>query len=231
MKHVLCFLLLSSRVLAQAPMPPDPQPVVQASLAAPDVAGTGKRNDPYLFTTSSKCAIRLTGAAVQNAVWDTSDAPTDFEVLGQVAIFSLSEPGTYVVYVRGENWHTKAWFTIQAGQTPPPVDDISNISKRVKSALAGPDAKTDAAKFGAVCSELAKALDAGTITRLSGMETSLKAALDAVGWSQGKYPALSKLAGELFGEKVPDKPLDTELKSKFAKQLRQIAQACEEVSH
>ncbi len=226
-KHVILSLLLISPAVAQDPMPPVPLPVVQASLEAPGVSGTGKRNDPYLFTTSTKCALRLTGTAPA-AVWDTSDAPTDFEVLGQVAIFSLSEPGTYLVYVRGENWHAKCWFTIQSGTDPPPPED--SISKRVKTALTGADAKADAAKFGAVCTELAKALEAGRINRLAGMATSLKAGLDAVGWVQGKYPGMSTLAGELFGVNVPDKPLDAETTARFVKQLKLISTACEEVS-
>ncbi len=226
-KHVILSLLLISPAAAQNPMPPVPLPVVQASLEAPGVSGTGKRNDPYLFTTSTKCALRLTGPAPA-AVWDTSDAPTDFEVLGQVAIFSLSEPGTYVVYVRGESWHSKCWFTIQSGTDPPPPED--NISQRVKAALVGSDAKTDAAKFGAVCTELAKALDAGSISRLAGMASSLKAGLDAVGWVPGKYPGMSTLAGELFGVDVPDRPLDVETKTRFVKHLKLISKACEEVS-
>ena len=208
-------------------MPPVPLPVIQASLEAPGVPGTGKRNDPYLFTTSTKCALRLSGS-VSDAVWDTSDAPTDFEVLGQVAIFSLSEPGTYVVYVRGDTWHSKCWFTIQSRSDPPPPDD--GITRRVKAALTGADARTDAARFGAVCTELAKALEAGSITRLSQMGSSLKAALDAVGWVPGKYPAMSVLAGELFGANVPDTDLDAETRARFVKQLKLISKACEEVS-
>jgi hypothetical protein len=208
-------------------MPPVPPPVVEASLVAPGVPGTGQRNDPYLFTASTKCAIRLTGPA-PNAVWDISDAPTDFEVIGQVAIFSLSEPGTFLVYVRGEGWHSKCWFQIKSGTDPPIVED--SIAKRVKSALVGPDAKADAARFSAVCGELSKALEAGSITRLAAMATSLKAGLDAVGWVPGKYPGMSTLAGELFGVDVPDKPLDADTKAQFTKQLKLISKACEEVS-
>ena len=109
MRHVFLFFALISPALAQSPMPPVPLPVLQASLVAPEVPGSGRRNDPYLFTTSTKCAIRLTGAA-DNAVWDISDAPADCEVIGQVAIFSLSEPGSFVIYVRGDGWHSKCWF-------------------------------------------------------------------------------------------------------------------------
>lgn len=226
MKHVLLFLLLISPAAAQDPPPPTPPPVAQAALVAPGASGTGKRDDPYLFTTATKCVLRLTGSAT-DAVWDQSDAPADFEVLGQVGVFSLAEPGLYVVYVRGDTWHVKSWFQIQSSQDPPPRD---TLARRVKGALAGPDAKVDAARFGAVCGELAKALDAGGIQQLAGMESSLKAGLDAVGWKSGKYPALSTLAGELFGAGVPDRPLDADTRTQFARQLRVIATACEEVA-
>lgn len=226
-KSISLYFLLLSPALAQVPMPPVPLPVVKASLEAPDVPGSGKRNDPYLFTPSTKCAIRLTGAA-ENAVWDLSDAPTDCEVLGQVAIFSLSEPGTYLLYVRGDGWHSKCWFTIHSATDPPHVED--SITKRVKTALTGADAKADAARFGAVCGELARALESGKITRLAAMASSLKAGLDAVGWVPGKYPGMSQLAGELFGVDVPDRVLDAETKMRFVNQLKLISKACEEVS-
>ena len=226
-RFTLMYLFLLSPALAQDPMPPVPLPVVKASLEAPGVPGSGERNDPYLFTTSTTCAIRLTGTA-NNAVWDASDAPTDFEVIGQVAIFSLSEPGTYLVYVRGDGWHAKCWFQIQSGIDPLPPEN--SIAKRVKGAMVGPTAKADAARFGAVCIELAKAIEAGSITRLAAMATSLKAGLDAVGWVPGKYPGMSGLAGELFGVDVPDRVLDAETKARFVKQLKLISQACEEVS-
>lgn len=226
-KHIFLTLLIISPAMAQDPMPPVPLPVAQASLEAPGVSGTGKRNDPYLFTTSTKCALRLTGTAA-DAVWDTSDAPNDFEVFGQVAIFSLSEPGTYVVYVRGDHWHAKCWFTIRSAVDPPPVED--SIIRRVKGAMVGGNAKADAIKFGAVCGELAKALEAGSVTRLAGMASSLKAGLDAVGWVPGKYPGMSALAGDLFGVDVPDRALDADTRTRFVTQLKLISKACEEVS-
>lgn len=132
---------------------------------------------------------------------------------------------------------TTIMLQIGAGPRPPPKPDDpplpveDPITRRVKAALLGPDAKADASKFSAVCSELAKALDANQIARLADLETKMKAGLDAVGWVPGKYPDMSKLAGELFGgtpggEGVADRALTADDKATFSKNLKAIAAAC-----
>lgn len=218
-RYLAILLLLAGPVLADEPSPTDDLSVIVASSG---VSGTGKRSDPYVFDTSTKCALRLTGksAAVK---WDLEDCPTDTEAIDRVLIFSLAQPGTYVVWVQCDNTTAKAWFEVRSGAGPPPTPQ-NTITTRVKTSLAGQP--KDAATFGVVCEELAKALDAGTIVKQSNFESSMQAALTSVSWQVGKYADLSKLTGELFDRGDKDWTLTAEDKATFAKHLRTIAEAC-----
>lgn len=107
----------------------------------------------------------------------------------------------------------------------PPEDDP--LTKRVKAALSGNP--TDAARFGAVCAELAKAMEAGEIVKQSDFEAKMIRGLDAVGWPKNKYADLTKLSSELFDRGEADWILTAEDKVAFAKNLRALATACEGV--
>lgn len=221
-RYLAILLLLAGPVLADEPSPTDDLSVIVASSG---VSGTGKRNDPYLFTSDTKCALRLTGksAAVK---WDLDDFPSDAEAFDRIVIFSLAQPGTYLALVQFDGGYAKAWFEIRAGAGPPPTPQ-NTITTRVKTSLAGQP--KDAATFGVVCEELAKALDAGTIVKQSNFESSMKAALTSVSWQVGKYADLSKLTSELFDRGDKDWTLTAEDKATFAKHLRTIAEACKGV--
>lgn len=226
----LLFLLLASPALGQDPEPtPAPIPPVAAAIVAPKgVEGDGTEESPFVFNVGDKGDLRLVGVTGK-VKWTLKNAPADTEVLADMRLwFPTKITKRYVVSAAWMNGAEPdgglVWFEIKgSGPSPPPVVEDS-ITSRVKAALAGQ--KADADKFASACIEVAKPLEVGTITRLAVMESSLKAALDAVGWVPGKYPDLSKLAGELFGKNVPDRDLTADERATFVRQLRLISTAC-----
>ena len=205
----------------------EPTPAPGAIVAGKGVTGTGKRADPFVFDSSTKCVLRLMGAR-GDVQWDLEDSPSDAEVIGGgVLVFSLAEPGDYVVWAAWSDGRAKAWFRIKGANGPP--EPVDQIVRRVRDSFTGSDAKADAIKFRAACEGLSAALEAGQITKLGQMEDALKAGLDANGWKQGKYPDLSRLCGELWGAGVPDGPIDSATREKFVAQLKTMGKACEGV--
>ena len=217
-RYLFLFAILPSLALAQDPTPVDD---LVAIVAPKEVTGTGKRSDPFVFDSSTKCVLRLTGK-VDGIAWNLDDAPPSAEPLGSALVFSLKDTGEFHVMAHGNNSLPHAWIIIKSGADPPKPED--SITRRVKAALMGNP--VDAGKFGAVCNELARVMDAGKFARLSEMHAAMKAGLDAVAWVPGKYPDLSTLTGELFGAGVEDRALSAEEKVIFARELRAMSAAC-----
>ena len=222
-RFVAILLLLGSPAFADDPTPVDDLSVI---VAPKECSGTGKRADPFVFTSGTKCVLRLTGKSA-TVVFDLEDAPPDAEAIDRVLIFSLAEPGDYLVIATFDGGFAKAWFRI-AGPNGPPAPVENSITTRVKAALSGQ--AEDASKFGAVCSELAKALDDGKIAKQSNFESAMAAGLSGVSWPKGKYGDLTKLTSELFDHSENDWTLTADDKAMFAKHLRTIAAACQGVS-
>lgn len=205
-------------------VPLPPAPVAVAIVAPKEVTGTGKRSDPFVFTAETRCILKLVGAK-EKADWDTDDAPADIEKLDTALVFSLLSPGSYQVINKGGPDYCRCWFVIKSGTDPPAPEDA--ITRRVKAALAGH--AEDAVKFGSVCDELAKAMDAGKILKQSNFEASMEAGLNAVDWPKGKYAGLTALSSELFDRGDTDWTLTADDKAAFAKSLRAISAACKGV--
>lgn len=223
MRSILFLLLLIPlAALADDPVAPVAAPAIVASK---DVTGTGTRSDPFVFDSKVKPLLRIVGAP-EPVEWDTKNCPTDTEAIGNVLIFSLSEPGEYITYAGFGTKHETAWFVIKSGTDPPkPEDPAAGLSRRVKTALAGNP--QDAVKFAAVMDSLNEALP--TINRLGEFESKMAKGLTAVNWPVGAYPDLSRLAGDLFGKQVADRALTAEDRAEFAASLKALSAACKAV--
>jgi len=183
-RYLAILLLLAGPVLAQNPDPTDDLSVIVASAG---VSGTGKRNDAYIFDSSTKCVLRLTGKA--NAVkWDLEDGPPDCEAIDRVLVFSLAQPGTYVVWVQCDNTTAKAWFEIRSGAGPPPV--VNTLASKLRAALVGPDAAKDAVQFAAIVRGIADQIEISKPATYKPLKAMFATTLSATGWPEGKYPAL-----------------------------------------
>jgi len=215
---VISLGILATAIVVRGEDPTPAEPV--AFTASANVTGTGKRSDPFMFDVTTKPVLKLTGAAA-DLQWDTEDGPADIEAIGNVLVFSVAEPGEYVVFATWTGGKAKAWFRIGPRGPPAPVDQITS---RVRAALTGH--VDDAKVFATACDALAASLEADEIKTLGAMEDALAAGLKANKWPQGKYPDLSKLAGELFGSGVPDGPIDAAAKSRFIADLKTISKAC-----
>ena len=121
-----CVVLIASCVMplraADPPPvnPPTPEQDLSVLVAPKGVSGTGKKLDPYVFTTSTRCLLRLTGQN-KDVVFDIEDAPSDIEIIeNRYASFSLYEPGLYQLTAHGGAVYSKVWFQIKSGTDPPP---------------------------------------------------------------------------------------------------------------
>lgn len=101
--------------------PPTPEQDLSVLVAPKEVSGTGKKLDPFVFTTSTRCILRLTGQNT-GVVFDVDDAPSDIEIIdNRYASFSLYEPGLFQLTAHGGTVYSKVWFQIKSGTDPPPV--------------------------------------------------------------------------------------------------------------
>lgn len=141
-KYFIAAMLCCGLAMAEDPvMPPkvDPpkvpdvvQPVKIAIAVPKGVTGTGKRLDPYMFDSTTKCYLSLTltdAEALKKLEWDNSDGPPDIEPLnatkdsaGTILGFSLSNPGLYQTYANWGSGFSKVWFEIKGSGPSPPVD-------------------------------------------------------------------------------------------------------------
>lgn len=102
--------------------PPTPEQDLSVLVAPKEVTGTGKKLDPFLFTTSTRCYLKLTGENT-GVAFDLEDAPSDTEIIeNRYAVFSLYEPGLYQLTAHGGSIYSKVWFQIKSGADPPHVD-------------------------------------------------------------------------------------------------------------
>lgn len=189
LRYLCVFAFLCSPVLANDPAP---TPVQDLSVIVADkaVTGSGKRNDPFVFDSSTKCILKLTGASAAVA-WDTEDCPTSSEVIDRLLIFSLAEPGTYVVYARFDNGSAKAWFEIKGANGPP--QPVNALAAKLKAALTGPDAKADAVQFTAIVRGVADQIEANPPKVHKSLKALFTTTLGGTGWPAGKYPQLPDL--------------------------------------
>lgn len=120
---VALFCLSAASLWAADPAPvdsPTPEQDLSVLVAPKEVSGTGKKLDPYVFTISTRCILRLTGQNT-GVVFDVDDAPSDIEIIdNRYASFSLYEPGLYQLTAHGGSVYSKVWFQIKTGTDPPP---------------------------------------------------------------------------------------------------------------
>ncbi len=99
--------------------PPTPGQDLSVLVAPKEVSGTGKKLDPFVFTTSTRCILRLTGQNT-GVVFDIDDAPSDIEIIdNRYASFSLYQPGLFQLTAHGGTIYSKVWFQIKSGTDPP----------------------------------------------------------------------------------------------------------------
>lgn len=119
LRSLVILLLLCSQLCAEDPVLPMPTPAPATIKAPKEVSGTGKKVDPYVFTASTRCILELVGPTA-GVKWDTEDAPTDTEILGDRYVsFSLYESGLYQITAYGGDAYSKVWFQIHSGTDPP----------------------------------------------------------------------------------------------------------------
>ena len=240
-RYLLLFLLPLGQAWADPPArAPTPVPAVSVAITGPaGVQGDGSRLAPFIFACGSKGKLCVTTTADQLS-WILDDAPQETEVLpgDKLLWFPTDAPGLYVVFVsvsqQGEaaappvrlTSGARCWLEIKPPPGPAPAPSPMSLKARVTAALKGPDAAADSVKFEAAVTAVADALDQQKIRDTGQMEQALKAALDANQWVTGRYPLLSKLMGELFGENVPVLTFTPETRQSTSARLREIAQAC-----
>ncbi|MDB5338688.1 MAG: hypothetical protein JWN70_4307 [Planctomycetaceae bacterium] len=134
---VLLMLCTTSLWAADPPPvnPPTPEQDLSVLVAPKEVSGTGKKLDPFVFTISTRCILRLTGQNT-GVVFDIDDAPSDIEIIdNRYASFSLYEPGLYQLTAHGGAVYSKVWFQIKSGTDPPPHVDPAPEDKTVVGKL------------------------------------------------------------------------------------------------
>lgn len=180
-------LLLGSPAFADDPTPVDDLSVI---VAPKECSGTGKRADPFVFNSGTKCVLRLTGKSATVA-FDLEDAPPDAEAIDRVLIFSLAEPGDYLVIATFDGGFAKAWFRI-AGPNGPPAP-VNALAARLRVALAGADAAKDAVQFVEIVRGVADQIEASPPKVHKSLKALFATTLTATGWPAGKYPQLPDL--------------------------------------
>lgn len=222
----------------------DSPPVLAVTITGPAGAtGDGSRAAPFIFTRGAKGKLSVATDA-DLVAWVLADAPLETEVLpgDRMLWFPTDAPGLYVVFLsvskltpseagppNAVTAGTRCWFEIKGPEGPAPSPSQKTIAERIRGALTGPNAKVDAVKLEASVTAVAEALEQQKIRDTGQMESALRAALEANHWAVGRYPQLSKLMGELFGEDVPARDFTAELRLKTVAQLKEIAAACKGV--
>lgn len=224
-RYLAILLLLVSPVLAADPTPADDLSVIVASAG---VSGTGKRNDPFVFDASTKCALRLTGksAAVK---WDLEDCPNDTEAIDRVLIFSLGQPGTYVVWAQCDNMTAKAWFEVRSGAGPPPV--VNTLASKLRSALSGPDAAKDAVQFAAIMRGVADQAEISKPATYKPLKAMWDATLKGAGWPAGKYPLLPDVGRLAIPTAEENTPIDPAQLAAIVANLRVLQKTAEAIAN
>lgn len=94
-----------------------------AIVAPKEVSGIGRKEDPFVFTKSTRCILELQGKS-QGVSWDIEDAPKDTVLLNnQYPSFSLYQDGLFQIIAHGgEGVYCKVWFSIKSGTDPPTPD-------------------------------------------------------------------------------------------------------------
>ena len=174
---------------------PAPAPAIVPLVPQQDSQQTGERKTPFVFTSSTiPC---LTIEAQKPVTWHLKDAPPSAIPRDNLLLFSLADPGEYVVYATFEGGTSLVWIVIPPS-TGPPLPDT--LSERVRKALPpGPDRII----FRATLTALTTELDSSRIPDVKTLYTKLEAGLTANKWPTNKYPKLTDLFGELFGTAKP----------------------------
>lgn len=224
---VLLLPLLASPLLAQdpAPMPSQDRPVI---IAPREAAGTGKRNDPFVFDASLKCILKLTGksAAVQ---WDCEDAPADAEAIDHVLIFSLAAPGDYLVLAKFDGGYAKAWFTIKGPNGPPLPTNV--LAARLRAALAGAEAAKDSVQFSEIMRGVADAVEATPPATHKPLKALWDATLKSNSWPAGKYPLLPDVGRMAIPTADETTPIDAVQLAAILANLRTLQKTAEAIGN
>lgn len=192
---MLFFLFL---LLADPAPAPAPSPAIVPLVPQQDSQQTGERKTPFVFTSSTIPCLTIDKTPV---TWHLKDAPPSSIAKENLLLFSLADPGEYVVYATFEGGTSLVWIVIPPSTGPPLPDTLAT---RVKAALPpGPDRIIFRSTLTALTSEL----DASRVPDVKTLYTKLEAGLSANKWPTNKYPKLTDLFGELFGVAKPGSDL------------------------
>lgn len=190
-------LLVSRLAVADGPPPKvvDPPPVLASPvITVPSgVLGDGKRESPYTFDAATICVLMFPNPALPKFEWDVDDAvPGILKMPGNGAVaFNLEHPGEYFVQCTWEGGKSKAWILVKgSGPSPPPgpEDTKTTLTRRLKAAVTGADAKVDAAKLASLCRGVADAFESAPAKTQGDVVSTWKVAVKATEWPGGKYP-------------------------------------------
>lgn len=245
LKYLVCFFVLSIPLFAQDPPKPvdpvtPPVPVIQPMITVPQgVVGDGKRGETaYTFDSTTICVLMFPNPALDKFTWDIEDsAPGSLVMPGGGAVaFNLEKPGEYLLQCSWEGGKSKAWFVVKSGNSPPPVDNAQTaLVKRLKTALVGIDAKSDAAKFSALCKGFADFIGTQPATLKYGpMLDAWIAARNGVEWPAGKYPDMPGIIRDTIPtvtDTIPPSVLVTpESKTMIISNLRALQEAADKIA-
>lgn len=202
MRYLLPILLFCVPLVMHADEPP-PVPIgpLKAALSvSKGVPGDGTHKSPFVFRQGVKGRIEMKSDAAGNVVWNLDDCPagddpTEITTGGRGILFATVEPGVYHAMAACQDGTSiliiHAWFEIKgSGPAPPPEADLS---KRLRAALTGPDAKADALKLAKICQGVADSFSAATPGTAGEVVAAWKAAYQAVSWPGGKYPDIPEV--------------------------------------
>jgi len=210
---------------------------------SPDTQGTGTRDDPHVFDTSTPCILSLPPSATK-VTWHLKDGPPGaFVLTPNLVAFTLAEPrDDYVVHA---TWldadattvsSSLVWVSVRSpspGPGPGPSPLVPALAKRVNAAFVGQPPETilkDKDIFASTLTALVQEIDAGNVTKVSILYAKLDAGLKANKWTPQRYPDITALFGEMFGGSiggpgVPDATLSPEWATRTSADLNIIIKA------
>lgn len=233
MKYLVVYLCLISSLWADdPPKPPAPMPEVLAIVVPQGVTGDGKRESPYSFDNSTICVLMFPKPSLDKFSWDLEDStPNTLVMPGNGAVaFNLQKPGEYLIQCSWVDGKSKAWFVIK-GSGPAPPTPVNNLEKRLRTALVGVDAKSDAVKFSAICKGFADFLDSqtGTLNYVQ-MKASWDAARMGAAWPAGKYPDMPNLIRDVIPTATESVVVTSELKASITSNLRLLQATADKIA-
>jgi len=222
----VCLLLIAGPAWADDPVP---IPAKAVLIVSKGISGDGTQKSPFVFRQGVKGRIELKTAAVKVA-WNLDDCPagddpTEINSGEKGILFATLEPGTYHAIAACQDGESltvvHAWFAIQGAGPPPPPE--ADLSRRLRAALVGADAKTDALKLSKACAGVADAFEATPPVTQGELVAAWKAAITAVQWPPGKYPDMPDVIRLAMPPAEDKSPVTTEQRTAVVNNLRTLA--------